>query len=108
MPNSNWPNHPELFGMITAFIITIVSGTISIGRRILAGHPPSFLWIMTEYLTAMLCAYLTYVNYEHFQHLLPEGFTRILLVAIMAHSGGRFIQEIEKTFIERLKRLGKR
>lgn len=108
MPNSNWHNHPELIAMITAFIITLISGTISIGRRILAGHRPSFLWVMTEYLTAMLCGYLTYVNYPSVQHLLPDEISRILLVAVMAHSGGRVIQELERVFIERLRSFWKR
>lgn len=100
MPNTSWTT-PEILSVLGAIGISIVSGTISIGRRILKGQEPSFLWIFTEYLTAILCGYLVFHAYPGFHHLTPEWTTRIMLVALAAHSGGRVIQEVERHVIGR-------
>lgn len=91
----------EMLGLIGAFIVSIVSGTISIGQRILRGQAPSFLWVFTEFLTAILCGYVMYHTYPSIDHLLPEWTTQIMWVALASHSGGRIIQELEKTLIAR-------
>ena len=101
---SNWHSNPELIGFLGAFLISLISGTISIGKRIIQGHAPSFIWVVTEYLTAILCGTLMYHTYPYLSDVLPEWATRIMLVALAAHSGGRVIQELEYYFIGRWER----
>lgn len=98
MSSETWTS-PEIWSALGAIGISIISGTISIGRRILKGHEPSVLWVSTEYLTAILSGYLVFHAYPGFEHLVPEWTTRIMLVALAAHSGGRFIQEVERHVI---------
>lgn len=102
MPDDNW-TMPELLSVLGAIIISIISGTISIGRRVLKGKEPSPLWLFIEYLTAIMSGYLAYHAFPGFEHLLPEWATRVMVVALAAHSGGRVIQEAERRVIERLR-----
>jgi hypothetical protein len=90
---------PDSWGVITAFVITTISAFISISRRILSGHQGSWLWVISEYLTAILCGYLAYNAYPQFAPSLPEWLTLPAVLALAAHSGGRFFQELEKAIL---------
>lgn len=95
----SWQEYPDIWGLITALIISVVSGFISIARRILAGAPANILWIISEFLTAILCGYLMYHIYPTIEHSLPNWFELPLAIAISAHIGGRVFQEAEATIL---------
>ena len=88
----------DFWHFLTMLIISIVSGTISIFRRILQGQEASWIWAIAEFLSAILMGYLVYDAYPIFQKYLPEWITLPIMVAIAAHSGGRMLQFSESKF----------
>lgn len=94
---------PDLWELLIALFISVISGTLSIARRVIAGHPASILWILTEFLTAILCGYLMYNTYPLISGSLPEWLTLPVAVAVAAHSGGRIFQELEHTLVKHYK-----
>lgn len=97
----SWYQHPDFWGLVGAFIISTISGFISIARRILQGHPANLLWIISEFLTAILCGYLMYHAYPTLQESLPNWVTIPVAVAVAAHVGGRLFQEAEATVLRK-------
>ena len=96
-----WFNQPDFWGLVSALIISTVSGFISIARRILQGHPANVLWIISEFLTAILCGYLMYHAYPKIQPSVPEWITLPVAIAVAAHIGGRVFQEIEAQLLRK-------
>ena len=96
-----WKSNTELWDVIGALIVSIVSGIISITRRIANGQSASIFWVISEFLTAILCGYLMYDAYPHIETSLPDWATLPLTVAFAAHAGGRLFQEIENEFFRR-------
>jgi tellurite resistance protein TehA-like permease len=96
MPQSNLP---DLWQALAILALSILSGAISIGRRIIRGYQSSCLWILTEMLTAILCGYLAYTAYPTLNQFLPSWVTLPVAVSVAAHSGGRIFQELEDTLI---------
>lgn len=96
---------PESLGLLVAVVISIVSGFISIARRIVLGHPATLLWIITEFMTAILCGYLMYQAYPKLIHILPEWFTPPIAIALAAHTGGRVFQELEGELVRKYVKL---
>lgn len=92
---------PEVWGLIGALFISLVSGFVSISQRILRGHPATILWIISEFATATLCGYLAYSAYPFLQENFPAWFTLPVAVAISAHLGGRVFQEMESWLIDK-------
>ena len=90
----------DIAGILTAIAISIVSGAVSITRRIVAGYSASLVWVISEFLTAILCGYLMYNAYPYLAPSLPEFITLPVAVAFVAHSGGRIFQEIESALIK--------
>lgn len=96
--NHSFSDLPSLFG---AFIVSVVSGVISIARRVLQGHDASLLWVVSEFMTAILCGYLMFTAYPHIEAAVPTWFTLPIAVALAAHVGGKVFQEAEKQLISR-------
>lgn len=86
--------------IIGAIGISIISATVSITRRIFQGHAPAAMWLLSEYLTAILCGYLMYEAYPHLPFDTPEWATLPVCVAFVAHSGGRVFQELESIILQ--------
>jgi len=99
MPFTTFAPSPEWTDLIGAVVISVISGAVSITQRIARGQPPSFIWVCSEFLTAILCGYLMYSAYPTLEPYLPEWSTPAIAVAFVAHSGGRVIQEIERRFL---------
>lgn len=95
----SWQNQTEVWNLVTALIISTVSGFISISRKILQGHTCSILWVISEFLTAVLCGYLMYHAYPHLQPDLLQY--QPIATAVAAHTGGRIFQEAEHIFIDK-------
>jgi hypothetical protein len=91
----NTPPDLDIVGALSALVISLVSGFISIARRILAGHAAGLLWITSEFSTAILCGYLMYNGYPSISPSLPAWVTLPIAVAFSAHVGGRIFQELE-------------
>lgn len=103
MPQPDPMSAQDIAGILTAIAISIISGTISITSRIVAGYSSSVLWILSEFLTAILCGYLMYNAYPYLSPSLPDFITLPVAVAFVAHSGGRIFQEIESALIKQYK-----
>lgn len=95
------PIAPDVLSLIGALVISLVSGSISIAQRVVRGQEASLLWVTSEYLSAALCGYLTYTAYPAIQGSLPEWITMPILVATVAHFGGRTFQGVESLLIQR-------
>ena len=96
---------PEVWDIIGALIVSIVSGAISISRRVVSGYPASMLWVVSEFLTAILAGYLMFSAYPHIVDTVPKWFTLPVAVAFSAHVGGRVFQEIENGLVAKYTRL---
>lgn len=88
-------DNTELAGLISALVISIVSGVISITQRILRGYPASILWVLSEFMAAMLCGYLVWDIYPIIGGTLPDWLSMPISVALAAHIGGRGFQTLE-------------
>jgi tellurite resistance protein TehA-like permease len=100
-----WVTPPDFWDLLIALSISTVSGAVSISRRVLRGYPCSILWVISEFLMAMLCGYLMYNAYPTIQHIFPVWMTPTMSVAVAAHFGGRGFQELERVFIKQINRL---
>lgn len=100
-----WRNNPDLWGLFGALIISTISGFISIAQRVNRGHKASVLWVISEFMAAILCGYIMFDVYPYLEPELPKWATLPMLVALAAHVGGRSFQGLEK-FMHRRFNLG--
>lgn len=96
-----WKNSPDILAIVGAFIISILSGFISIAQRITRGHAAKPLWVISEIFSSILCGILAYDAYPHIQDTLPAWATWPVVVAFAAHVGGRAFQIFEHEFNRR-------
>lgn len=89
---------PDLWDLIGAIIVSVISGIVSISRRIIKGQKYSLLWVISEFLSAILCGYLMFTSYPTIVDDVPKWFTLPVAVAVAAHIGGRVFQEVESNF----------
>lgn len=92
---------PELLDFLGALIVSVVSGIISISRRIVNGQTVSVLWVISEFLTAIMCGYLMFTAYPHIVDDVPKWFTLPIAVAFSAHVGGKIFQEVENGLLRK-------
>ena len=97
---SLFPPTPDVWEILGALFISFISGTISILRRISQGTGGNIFWIISEFLTAILCGYLMYHAYPVIDPMVADFFTLPVAVALAAYSGGRIFQEIEQLLLE--------
>lgn len=97
-----WRNNPDLWGLFAALLISTVSGFISIAQRVVRGHKVSVLWVVSEFLAAILAGYIMFDTYPILAPQLPAWATLPMLVALAAHIGGRSFQGLEKIMQKRL------
>ena len=100
-------NTPDYCSLVWALIISTISGVISITQRIVLGQRATLIWVISEFLAAILCGYLVYDAYPALQEDLPKWATLPVLVALAAHVGGRSFQMIEKALAHRYQFLPK-
>lgn len=94
----------DILTVTVVLVISLVSGFISIAQRIARGQVISKLWIVSEFMAAILCGYLMYDVYPNVSF--PSWMTMPVMVALAAHTGGRCFQEIEQYLYQRyLKKL---
>lgn len=93
---------PDFWDFLGAIIVSTLSGIVSISRRIAAGQQASLIWVVSEFLSAILCGYLMYSAYPYIADTVPKWFTMPIAIAVAAHIGGRFFQEIETNFYKYL------
>ena len=90
--------------ILTVLLLSTISGSISIMRRIHSGQQSSWLWVISEYLTAIMCGYLMYSVYPYIDSWLPNWITLTVAVAVAAHSGGRIVQASEVALLKRVEK----
>lgn len=96
-----WKNSPDFVSLIGAIVISLISGFISLSRRILKGHPVSALWVISELSAAILCGYLMFYSYPHLQDHLPEWVTLPVAISFGAYAGLRLLHETEEWVVKR-------
>lgn len=90
-----WRQQPDILALISALLISVISGFISIAQRIARGHKASKLWVVSEFSAAILSGYLMADVYPIIKPSLPEWATLTICVALAAHIGGRMFQMLE-------------
>ena len=98
----------DFWSLLGAFIISTISGVISITQRIVLGQRATLIWVISEFLAAILCGYLMFDIYPKIQHNLPLWATLPVMVALAAHVGGRSFQGIEKALYKRFPFMARR
>lgn len=102
MPYNQIPPPPDLFTAILVFVVSLVSATVSITRRIVNGAPVNLLWLISEYSAAILCGWIAYDAFDVIQPYLPDWVTAFMFVAVAAHTGGKLLQMSEQVLQSRL------
>lgn len=89
-------NEPSYFAQVAgAIIISLTSGLISVGRRLLKGTGLPLLWVVTEVGAAVLVGFLAWDTYPNLQDSMPHSITRLIFTCACAHLGGRILQHAE-------------
>lgn len=96
-----WKEHPDLWGIIGAVILSLVSGAIAVANRITGGHPFSLVWFASQIGGSVLAGYLMYDMYPQVEESLPAWATLPICVSVAAHYGGKVFSLAEKMFIKR-------
>ena len=96
---------PAVIDFFMVLTLSSIGGLIAIGRRIQRGHHATFIWLLTEYLTAILSGYLMYTAFPYLSGWLPDWITSPIAIAFAAHSGGRVIQACEGAMVGYLERI---
>lgn len=97
-------NSPDFFTVLLLLLVAVVSGIVSILRRIDRGQVVSTVWVVGEFLAAILSAYLAYDIYQANAAMFPSWATLPLVVAVAAHMGGRGLQGIENAVYAKFSR----
>lgn len=92
MPNK-FP--PDLLTLLIMLSLSAISGVISITQRIARGFPATIVWVVSEFLAAILAGYLAAGVYGHIQASLPSYITMSVFVSACAYSGGRLMHAAE-------------
>lgn len=92
---------PDIVSLVSALLISLMSGFISIAQRIVRGQKASLLWVSSEYTAAILCGWLAWDAYSVMSQYLPEQITLMMFVAAAAHFGGRTFQGVENYMYEK-------
>lgn len=87
-------NSPEVLTFLTALIISVVSGSISILNRLVKGHSGGAMWVVSEFLAALLCGYLAWDAYPQIKPYLPGWVSLPIFIAASAHTSGRLLQTV--------------
>lgn len=98
----------DFWSLLGAFIISTISGVISITQRIVLGQRATLIWVISEFLAAILCGYLMYDLYSNIQHQLPQWATMPVMIAVASHVGGRSFQAAEKALYRRFQFIPRR
>lgn len=88
---------PQLTEILVASVVVLITSVTSILHKIARGHTVSCIWVMTEFLTAIIAGFFMYEAYPAISqmHYWPDWLTLPIAVAVAAHSGGRVFQEVE-------------
>ena len=100
-----WRNDPTWLTLLTVVLISLVSGFISIARRIRKGFVATGMWVVSEFMAAVLCGYLMYDLYPTVEPFLGKYLSMPITVAFAAHVGGRVLQETEDRVMERVNKI---
>lgn len=86
-----WKQQPEVWGLVGALIISLLSGFIAIANRLAGGQKFSLLWLAAQLAGAVLTGYLVYDAYPilNVQPWWPSWITMPISVALAGHFGGK-------------------
>lgn len=98
-----WKNNPDLIAYLGAFLLSMISGAISILQRITRGQPAKPLWVVGEIFTSLLCGVLVYDAYPVLQESLPVWVTWPIAVSFAAYMGSTIFRMLEYGFYSHFK-----
>lgn len=98
-----WKQQPDLWGLVGALVISLLSGFIAIANRLAGGQKFSFLWLAAQVVGAMLAGYLVYDAYPVLSVTAwwPDWITMPISVALAGHFGGKLFSLVEKVLNKR-------
>ena len=97
----------DFLTMLGTVLIGLISGTVSITRRMLSKRKVSKLWWVSEYAGVMLMIALALDTYPMIKPILIDNgygwITEWVYTGILAHSGSRLMYHIERKITEKVK-----
>ena len=78
-----------------AILISIVSGFLSIARRILKGTQATALWIISEMVAAVLVGLLAWDSYPDLTDVVPHQISRLVFACMCSYLGSRLLHVSE-------------
>lgn len=100
-----WKQQPDLWGLVGALVISLLSGFIAIANRLAGGQKFSLLWLAAQVAGAVLAGYLVYDAYPLLiaQTWWPSWLTMPISVALAGHFGGKAFALAEKLLYRQIK-----
>lgn len=89
---------PDVWGLLGAILISLISGFIAIANRLAGGQRFSIMWLCAQIAGAVLAGYLVYDAYPVLsqQAWWPAWVTWPISIALAGHFGGKIFSLAEK------------
>lgn len=99
-----WKNDPNIWEMLGALSIALMSGFIAVANQLAGGQKFSVLWLAAQTVGAVLVGYLMWDAYPLLvtKTWWPEFMTMPISVALAGHYGGKVFSVAEKLFRRKL------
>ena len=96
-----WKNDPNIWGVVGAVVMSLLSGFISVANSMAGGQKFSFLWASAQLTGAVLAGWLVWDMYPVVADSLPAWLTQPIMTALAAHYGGKLFSIAEKVLGKR-------
>jgi hypothetical protein len=97
-----WKQDPNIWGVVGAILISLVSGFLSVASALVGGHKFSFLWLAAQLTGACLAGWLVWDMFPAVEPDLPAWITQPIATSLAAHYGGKCFSILEKLAGSRL------
>lgn len=91
---------------VGAVLISLVSGFLSIARRILKGTKASLLWIISEMVAAVMVGLLAWDSYPDLSDIIPHEVSQLVFACMCSYLGSRLLhvsEMIMEVYLSRIK-----
>jgi hypothetical protein len=88
----------DSINILTTFLISLISGFISILQQINKGHAWSLVWFTAELSTAAFCGCIAYKIHPVIINSIPAWLTMPLFIVLCSHFGSRILQTMHQAY----------
>lgn len=91
-----WKQDPNIWGVLTAVLLSLISGFIAVANALANGQKFSIMWLTAKLAGAVLAGWLVWDMYPWIADSVPAWFTQPIATSIAAHYGGQLFSLVEK------------